>query len=197
MKFKVGDKVVCRTNNLSGSMVSGAEYTVDETTPYIWDGYVCLVGHDGRQYRAENFDLVKEEKPMFNKGDNVIRTGCSLFHIVRGDTYIVEYFDPDTGRIALKGISGSSYAPAMFELAPEQPSKLTPHIHAKEIKAWADGATIQCYQNVLGNWGVGGDNPSWNPNFRYRVKPDDAETELLKAKVEIIQAELDALKAKL
>ena len=63
MKFKVGDKVVRRTNNWSASLVSGAEYTIDEATTYIWDGFVCLVGHDGRQYRAENFDLVKEEKP--------------------------------------------------------------------------------------------------------------------------------------
>ena len=58
-EFKVGDKVVRRNTNWSGSLVRGAEYTIDGE---IWDGYVCLIGQAGK-YRAENFYLVKEEKP--------------------------------------------------------------------------------------------------------------------------------------
>tara|TARA_R110002167_G_scaffold7563_2_gene35855 strand:+ start:1102 stop:1539 length:438 start_codon:yes stop_codon:yes gene_type:complete len=58
MNFRVGEKVV-RTNGSFGSLAEGAEYTVDESS---YDGIVHIVGHHGT-YRAENFDLVKEEKP--------------------------------------------------------------------------------------------------------------------------------------
>jgi len=47
-----------------------------------------------------------------------------------------------------------------------------PHKHAKIIKAWADGKTIQC--SMFGNEWKDIDNPSWNltEETRYRVKPE-------------------------
>ena len=47
----------------------------------------------------------------------------------------------------------------------------TPHIHAKVIKAWADGAKIQWYNSAIDRWS---DilTPSWNIEFKYRIKPE-------------------------
>jgi len=43
------------------------------------------------------------------------------------------------------------------------------HVHAELIKVWADGAIIE------GKWGGGWmevEKPSWDPIFKYRVKPE-------------------------
>lgn len=46
------------------------------------------------------------------------------------------------------------------------------HIHAELIKAWADGAEIECLQEPAedGVWEVIL-SPSWHPNAKYRIKP--------------------------
>lgn len=47
------------------------------------------------------------------------------------------------------------------------------HKHAELIKAWADGAEIQCKQFKYGDeyeW-VDDDNPYWSVSFEYRIKP--------------------------
>ena len=44
----------------------------------------------------------------------------------------------------------------------------TPHKHAELIKAWADGAEIQYRFHTC--W-IDTENPVWNPDFDYRIKP--------------------------
>jgi hypothetical protein len=61
------------------------------------------------------------------------------------------------------------------------------HIHAKEIKAWADGATIECKSVVAEGW-VEIPDPSWSKDMLYRVKDtsnDDAYRELLRNYIDI------------
>lgn len=49
--------------------------------------------------------------------------------------------------------------------------KRTPHVHAAIIKAWADGAEIECFHKVKSTWmAVGG--PIWLTDNEYRVKPE-------------------------
>ena len=43
------------------------------------------------------------------------------------------------------------------------------HKHAELIKAWADGATIEC--NDCGVWFYA-NNPTWQENMEYRIKPE-------------------------
>lgn len=47
-----------------------------------------------------------------------------------------------------------------------------PHKHAELIKAWADGAEIQCRRHSSCDWTdlVGG-SPSWFHDWEYRIKP--------------------------
>jgi len=47
-------------------------------------------------------------------------------------------------------------------------TKKIPHVHAELIKAWADGAEIEC--PIFGTW-MGVKNPMWFPHETYRVKP--------------------------
>ena len=47
----------------------------------------------------------------------------------------------------------------------------TPHIHAKVIKAWADGAKIQWFNSAIDRWSDIA-TPSWNIEFKYRIKPE-------------------------
>lgn len=44
-----------------------------------------------------------------------------------------------------------------------------PHKHADLIKAWADGAEIQC--SSLGKMWHDTPQPSWENEFKYRIKP--------------------------
>ena len=46
----------------------------------------------------------------------------------------------------------------------------TPHKHAELIKAWADGAEIEC-QTSFKDW-VGTRVPSWDSASKYRIKPE-------------------------
>lgn len=53
-----------------------------------------------------------------------------------------------------------------------------PHPHAAVIKAWADGAPIQCRRDSGDLWvdyieAAGA--PPWRPDWQYRVKPTNVE----------------------
>jgi hypothetical protein len=49
----------------------------------------------------------------------------------------------------------------------------TPHKHAATIKAWADGAEIQCRNECDRVWkDMAGPNPCWFEDLEYRVKPE-------------------------
>ena len=51
---------------------------------------------------------------------------------------------------------------------------MKPHKHAELIKAWADGATIQMKSKVDGGWwDVPFNNPDWDENYEYRIKPEE------------------------
>jgi len=45
------------------------------------------------------------------------------------------------------------------------------HKHADLIIAWANGAQIQGRFDMDCKWGDA-ENPSWNPNWDYRIKPE-------------------------
>lgn len=45
----------------------------------------------------------------------------------------------------------------------------TPHVHAELIKAWADGAEIECLL-ATGLWSKA-PNPNWDSGYKYRIKP--------------------------
>lgn len=49
---------------------------------------------------------------------------------------------------------------------------VTPHKHAEVIKAWADGAQIQYYENRTGKWADCTASPSWLEDSLYRVKTE-------------------------
>lgn len=48
----------------------------------------------------------------------------------------------------------------------------TPHKHAALIKAWADGAEIQCRNNCDPTWKDMGPQPCWFEHLHYRIKPE-------------------------
>lgn len=51
---------------------------------------------------------------------------------------------------------------------------MKPHKHAELIKAWADGAEIECLDEHSGVWAApGGEAPSWYKNLKYRIKPEE------------------------
>ena len=50
---------------------------------------------------------------------------------------------------------------------------MKPHKHAELIKAWADGAEIQVFDNIFNSWFDVIDNkPSWDFEHEYRIKPE-------------------------
>lgn len=69
-----------------------------------------------------------------------------------------------------------------------------PHKHAKLIKAWADGATIQC--KVKSDW-FDTTNPAWSKAIQYRIKPTKTpamlEKESILKDIAELQKRLDKL----
>lgn len=49
---------------------------------------------------------------------------------------------------------------------------MTPRKHAELIKAWADGAEIQCYYVHRNQW-VDEPQPDWEETSQYRIKPEN------------------------
>jgi hypothetical protein len=47
---------------------------------------------------------------------------------------------------------------------------MKPHKHAKEIKAWADGAEIEYFDISWVEWRLT-EYPNWGENTKYRIKP--------------------------
>ena len=47
----------------------------------------------------------------------------------------------------------------------------TPHKHAELIKAWADGAVIECRVHDGDSWSTV-DEPGWVVHYQYRIKPE-------------------------
>jgi len=59
-----------------------------------------------------------------------------------------------------------------------------PHIHHKEIKAWADGAQIQWFGPLTETWYDSASVLVWKPDVKYRVKPHiDPRLEVLNDKL--------------
>ena len=56
----------------------------------------------------------------------------------------------------------------------EKVKEIKPHIHCDVIKAWADGEEIEVFDRFLEKW-IDSDNPYWNPELEYRVKPKELE----------------------
>ena len=47
------------------------------------------------------------------------------------------------------------------------------HKHAELIKAWADGAEIQCFHDHYGIWQDIVSPPYWSDSVQYRIKPEE------------------------
>ena len=112
----------------------------------------------------------------FKKGDKVIRTAASYAGVDKGEKYEVSAVYPDQCLLTL-GCDDTLYSIVGFELASGQITpnlELTPHVHAKEIKAWADGHKIQCMSTYSTVW-QDVKTPSWVPDVKYRVAPDNSE----------------------
>ena len=57
---------------------------------------------------------------------------------------------------------------------------MKPHKWAKEIKAWADGAEIECKVSGCSEWtDVTAHSPSWYEDNEYRIKPQPKEPQYL------------------
>ena len=91
--------------------------------------------------------------------------------------------------IRAKGIV--SYKDMLSRLGGEEEDKLVPHIHQKEIIAWANGEDIEVESPFLeDNW-VLAKNPLWSKGSQYRVKEGLSSTQILIAEKE---KELSSLK---
>jgi hypothetical protein len=54
-----------------------------------------------------------------------------------------------------------------------------PHKWAKEIKAWADGAEIECNSEDLNDDWIVVTKPNWFADCEYRIKPQPKEPQYL------------------
>lgn len=81
---------------------------------------------------------------------------------------------------------GTELMPCTCSLAGAPAKPTTPHVHAELIKAWADGAEIQVYNQNLKCWQtVSSEYLGWRHEAQYRIKP---EPKKLPYRLAIVQA---------
>jgi hypothetical protein len=110
-------------------------------------------------------------------------------------------FDPDEKHIGFSpnGNSGTwvmrgsttvmTYAEMLSLLGGKGEDKLVPHVHQKEIIAWANGEEIEYYNTFTCTWRPR-PNPLWEALVPYRVKPKLTPTQL---RIQEVAAELQKL----
>jgi hypothetical protein len=87
-----------------------------------------------------------------------------------------------------KGCSPITYK-EMLSLLGEEEEQLVPHVHQKEIIAWANGEEIEYYSETKYRW-CSMSTPSFLPLVKYRVKPKLTPTQL---RIQEVVAELQKL----
>lgn len=118
-------------------------------------------------------DKVKVVTPFFPIEQETIHTVTKLL-----PGMFVELNNSPTPIFAMEG----------FELVQgESEPELTPHKHAEFIKAWADGAEIQCLQEASKQW-VTLSEPRWDIVAEYRIKPSEADLQLQKEQKKALTA---------
>lgn len=105
----------------------------------------------------------------FNKGDKVVKVDGSTFP--GGVLSVTVYTTDEEGNVLFLNQYGW-VAEHKLKLA------ITPQKHCELIKAWADGATIECRNNVSGKWNVV-PSPMWTYNAKYRIKPDNPNADAI------------------
>lgn len=129
----------------------------------------------------------------FKVGDRVRRKDGTKISF--SDTFIVTVTYVSVSDFTRVGCCGRSIPlldEGMYELAYPNP----PNKHAELIKAWADGAVIECYSQVAGWRFI--ETPSWYKYALYRIakpKPtaNEVEKESILAELAKLQKRLDSL----
>jgi hypothetical protein len=78
----------------------------------------------------------------------------------------------------------------MLSLLGAKEEELVPHVHQKEIIAWANGEEIEFQSSVDLKWYDKDSDVDWEENFKFRVKPKLTPTQL---RIQEVVAELQKL----
>lgn len=107
---------------------------------------------------------------------------------------IYEVLDQDEERYTVlnSGDNECKYKKYRFEVVFKYHNP--PRKHAEQIKAWAEGADIQCRNSVREEW-AGNDHPFWYENHLYRVKPTVNEEGIARLEATIKAAKFSIDKA--
>ena len=145
------------------------------------------------------YDESMSDQDVADVFDKAVSKGTYLLEGVEGlqdhtDAYLPSdyiLFGVDNEGDTLFGDSNDNYGYGAVELTLDQVdahlginieevSTLVPHIHAKEIKAWADGYEIEVFRTVSyrGEGWFNSKNPDWNRCAMYRIKPTEEELDL-------------------
>lgn len=105
----------------------------------------------------------------FKVGDKIRRRVMHSLLTV-GDVYVVSDSDGSGRTLKLEGIDKLAiFSAEYFDLVT---AVKTPHKHAELIRAWADGAVVECrFLATKTDWSVT-DTPMWADCFEYRIKPE-------------------------
>jgi hypothetical protein len=169
--FKLDDEVRVLEMADGGDVPVG---TVDVITDVLSNGEVrvgssscnwCLGGNGGK------LELVK---PELVKPETVIKVGDTVERI-DGSEYQGKLQNVVTS-LSLYGlflrINDKCSGDYIYKYKIVRTYPNAPHIHQKEIKAWADGADIQWFGKSSKVWYPHNGDPKWHLNIIYRVKPD-------------------------
>jgi hypothetical protein len=123
----------------------------------------------------------------FKLGDEVCVLEMAIWGGIPVGTVDVITYVGSGGTVRVGYSVGNSFlggAGGKLELVkPEHKCPNAPHVHQKEIIAWARGAKIQYLSRINKKW-YDVDTFSWDKHMKYRVKPDvNPRLELLNEKL--------------
>lgn len=219
--FKVGDRVICINDTVPEdfglcALVKGDRYTIDELMRDM-----VIIKELNTCWHPNRFKLEhRQEKPMIHPTKatkrNLAQEGqwvkCvnETQGLINGAQYEVAEVSRDKKFYHLAG-KGGEYFTARFEPVTTNLQDCydnEPHVHRKVIRAWANGATIECYDSIKEEWAVIQSTdvdiaPNWFKENEYRVAPHQlsdakkAQIKLqgLKSDLKKLQKEISLLEA--
>ncbi len=190
--YQVGDVVEC-IEDTNGCFTVGKKYCITKTSNLV------IVDDDGDKvtpsestFKLHTKGQCLEDLPIV-LGDKIMCVYSSGTAFPVGGVYEVVMYNGCLGVIIENETfwqeTGSRFIIIEETSKEDAPYPNPPHIHQKEIIAWANGANIEVYDD-WDEW-FPLEEPSWLPDLQYRVA-NPRKTEI-KAEIKRLEGELKSL----
>ncbi len=184
-----GQQYICATKQVIENVLGHSISPMRDSVIYAYhsnkkswsewkEGGACIT--DSTEYTIKEVISMQENQTPAQKAGFVIGrhyeciesgtyfTKSAIYEFVRDDGTYCPMFKYIRGPVAQE----TTHNGCMYIELHKLKAIKQPHKHAELIKAWADGAVIQCFSTAYNQW-LDIDTPSWDNDTQYRIKPEE------------------------